>query len=465
MVFFRHNTIEPCHLAQAMTESRGRVVLIIGGGGREHALAMSMDSSPSISAVHVTPGNAGTAAIATNHSIADSDIEGLVKLASELAVDFVIVGPEAPLVAGIADRLRAIEIPCFGPDAENAMLEGSKIIAKQAMSELEVPTSDYLVLSAQLETEVDTNAEGISEGIVEGEYICPSDEDIVEALEVFAGDPWVIKRDVLAGGKGVVVTESKQEAIDFIKSSIKTDGEVILEAFLPGIEASILVIMDEHSAICLPPSQDHKRVGEGDTGPNTGGMGAYCPAPVITPAVHAKIMQRIVKPMHEGLSNQEVPYRGVLFIGLMIDENEDPNVVEFNVRFGDPECQVTLPLVASDFGEMLYYAAIGKLAEHEDEFNDKHCLTVVLASEGYPSTPKKGLPITGTGLSSTGESWVSHAGTKIVDGMLVSSGGRVLSCTAVADTLQQAAEMAYSLLETIELEGSHYRRDIGHHAL
>jgi len=426
-----------------MTGDEGRVVLVVGGGGREHALTMSLISSKSVSAVHVAPGNAGTAAIATNHPISASNIDGMLELALELAADFVVVGPEAPLVAGLADRLRENGIACFGPDSENAMLEGSKIVAKQAMEDLEVPTADYFVLQA-------------------GESL---EDDIEEALDAFSGEPWVIKRDVLAGGKGVVVTENRNEATNFIKSSIETDGEVLLEAFLAGEEVSMLVIMDEHSAICLPPSQDHKRVGDGDTGPNTGGMGAYCPAPVVTPEINSRIMQRIVMPMHEGLSSQEIPYRGVLFIGLMIDADGNPFVVEFNVRFGDPECQVTLPLINSDFGDMLFCAATGTLVEHEDEFNDLCSLTVVLAAEGYPSTPIKGRIITGEGISSSGNSWISHAGTKLVDGELISNGGRVLSCTAIGGSLQEAAERAYSLIKSLELEGSHYRKDIGYRAL
>nr|MCS5585524.1 phosphoribosylamine--glycine ligase [Pseudomonadales bacterium] len=281
----------------------------------------------------------------------------------------------------------------------------------------------------------------------------------------FSSNPWVIKRDVLAGGKGVVVTADRDEAKEFISQSILSDDLVLLEDFLPGEEASMLVIMDESAAICLPPSQDHKRVGEGDVGLNTGGMGAYCPAPVVTEAVREKVMERIVGPMHIGLSSQVNPYRGVLYVGLMIDSLGDPYVVEFNVRFGDPECQVTLPLISSDVYLMLMSAAAGNLERYEARFSHGHCLTVVLAAEGYPGPPVKGREISGSGLSSTEEAWIIHAGTDLQDGKLVSTGGRVLSVTGYGSDLAAAALQACSVISEIELDGSHYRRDIGFRAL
>lgn len=418
-----------------------RSVLVVGGGGREHALCRSLSQSESISDVHVSPGNAGTLNYATNHSVSASDVDGLVSLSRSLGVDFVVVGPEAPLCDSIADILLSHGIPCFGPQAVHAELEGSKLFAKEAMRRADVPTADYVVLDSR--------------------------SDIESALSSYSDNPWVIKRDVLAGGKGVVVTTNLSEAVEFIDDSIKTDGHVLLESFLPGEEASMLVVMDASGFVCLPPSQDHKRVWDGDKGLNTGGMGAYCPAPVVTEEIHQKVLERIVKPMHESLSAMDVPYRGVLYVGLMIDENGDPFVVEFNVRFGDPECQVTLPLIASDVGELLYAASTDSLETSSVSFHDMHCLTVVLASEGYPQSAVKGRIILGA--ERTGDSdgaWVSHAGTGTDDSnRLISTGGRVLATTSIASSLAEARANSYQRMETISLQGSHHRNDIGHRAL
>ncbi|MBA4694950.1 MAG: phosphoribosylamine--glycine ligase [Candidatus Poseidoniales archaeon] len=414
----------------------GMSVLVVGGGGREHALCLGLARSDSVSEIHCAPGNAGTAEIATNHPF--TEVSDLIHLAFQLDVDFVVAGPEAPLCDGLSDKLSNMDIPCFGPVAALARLEGSKLHAKQVMRENGVPTADFHVLD--------------------------KDSNIDEALNDFAGNPWVVKRDVLAGGKGVVVTEDRTEAKQFIEESILSDGRVLLEDFLPGEEASMLVIMDGSGFVCMPASQDHKREFEGDKGRNTGGMGAYAPAPVYTESVKQKTIERIVKPMHEALSSRRVPYRGVLYVGLMIDENNDPYVVEFNVRFGDPECQITIPLIASDLGEMLFAASTDNLSQLDVKFHDKHALTVVLAAENYPGSVEKGRTISGIP-KSTSDCWVNHAGTKSENGRLVSNGGRVLSCTAIADTLDQAASKAYALIEQIELSGSHYRRDIGHRAL
>ena len=259
----------------------------------------------------------------------------------------------------------------------------------------------------------------------------------------------------------------RTEAVAFIQQSIETDGHVLLERFLPGEEASMLVVMDSSGYVCLPPSQDHKRVFDEDKGPNTGGMGAYCPAPVVTDAIHRKTIERIVEPMFTHLSSMDIPYRGVLYVGLMIDEHGDPYVVEFNVRFGDPECQVTLPLIDGDVGELLYAASNDQLSSLEVAFHPHHALTVVLASEGYPQSAIKGRTIHGAGHGSdTSETWVSHAGTaRDEENNLISSGGRVLSVTSVAETLQKAHDLSYQRLQQIRLEGSHYRTDIGHRAL
>ena len=336
----------------------GLKVLIVGSGGREHALAIGLSNSPSVESIHTCPGNAGTAMLGVNHAVPASDVNAVIELAIELSVDLVVVGPEAPLVSGISDSLRERGIPSFGPHSKGAELEGSKLHAKQMMEQLGIPTA--------------------------GVQILKPDSDIDAALSRYS-PPWVIKRDVLAAGKGVVVTSDFQEANAFIQESITTDGFVLLEEFLTGEEASMLVIMDESGYICLPASQDHKRVGEGDSGPNTGGMGAYAPAPVVTDSVKQRVIQEIVNPMHHHLRNQPIPYRGVLYVGLMINDEGAPSVVEYNVRFGDPETQVTIPLIESDLGEMLLAAAEGRIADYQPTFSNKSAVTVVLASEGYPA--------------------------------------------------------------------------------
>ena len=419
----------------------GRRVLVVGGGGREHALCRARSASSSIAGIHIAPGNAGTLHYGTNHDIAASNIEGLLALADNHDVDFVVVGPEAPLCDGLADQLIAMNIPCFGPQRLHAELEGSKLFAKKAMDAAGVPTAEYDVMDAT--TNVDA------------------------CLDARSHEPWVIKRDVLAGGKGVVVTSNRQEALEFIDKSIQSDGHVLLERFLPGEEASMLVVMDKSGYVCLPASQDHKRAYDGDTGPNTGGMGAYCPAPVITESIHEKVLQQIVQPMFTHLSSMHVPYRGVLYVGLMIDAKGDPYVVEFNVRFGDPECQVTLPLIEGDVGELLFGAANDTLATMDVSFKNQHALTVVLASEGYPQSAIKGRNILGADSSQdTAATWISHAGTTHdAKGHLVSSGGRVLAVTSIADSLDKARDLSYLRLANITLEGSHHRTDIGYRAL
>ncbi len=417
-------------------------VLVVGGGGREHALAIGLAASPSVAEVHVAPGNAGTASMASNHALLDSDVEGLVELAVELDCDLVVVGPEGPLVAGLADLLRTKDIPCFGPHSAGAELEGSKLHAKQVMQLNGVPTGGVVVID--------------DAGQIE------------DALDSFQS-PWVVKRDVLAGGKGVTVTDERDVAREAISSAIAADSFVLLEEFLTGEEASMLVMLDESGWVALPSSQDHKRVGEGDSGPNTGGMGAYAPAPVVTDAVRDKVFERIVEPMHAWLSTQETPYRGCLYVGLMIDDDDDPYVVEYNVRFGDPETQVTIPLISSDLYQLLLSVAEGRVADMTPEFSDSHALTVVLAAQGYPGPPRTGLPISLASevLVDAGSSaLVHHAGTGHDNqGRLVASGGRVLASTGIASSLEGARDAAYDLLAGIELEGSHYRRDIGHRAL
>ena len=363
-------------------------------------------------------------------------------MTSELGADLVVVGPEAPLVDGLADSLRAKGIACFGPHAEGAMLEGSKLHAKRVMQSLGVPTGGCVVVEEA--------------GAIEA------------ALESFES-PWVVKRDVLAAGKGVTVTSDRQQAHDALAAGLASDGLVLLEEHLSGEEASVLVVMDESGYVCLPPSQDHKRVGEGDTGPNTGGMGAYAPAPVATPAVLQRVIDEIVEPMHHHLRNQNVPYRGCLYVGLMIDSEGAPGVIEFNVRFGDPETQVTVPLISSDLAELLLACAEGRVSDVEVDFQSHSAATVVLASEGYPESSVTGRIISGSEVEiEEGEvrGFVHYAGANFdAEENLVSSGGRVLSATGTAPDLSGAVGAAYGVIDGIALEGSHYRSDIAYRAL
>ena len=418
-------------------------VLVIGSGGREHALCAGLVSSQTIGSLFCSPGNAGTASIATNVKLDISNHDSVIEFCKNHEISLVVVGPEAPLCDGISDTLMAAGINSFGPESYLANLEGSKAFAKEIMFKAGVPTA---------------RVERLEEG-----------SNIDKTLDEFSENPWVIKRDVLAGGKGVVVTTDRQEAIDFIQFSIESDGYVLLESFLSGEEASMLVVMDKNSFLCLPASQDHKRVGNGDTGPNTGGMGAYCPAPVVTEDVFSKVKGRIVKPMHDFFSTLEVPYRGVLYVGLMIDESGDPSVVEFNVRFGDPECQVTIPMIKADLVELFTAACEDKLESLEVDFHEQCAICVVLASEGYPSSPIKGRMVegidSGFGTPGLNSSWINPAGLSSGEnGEFIASGGRVLTCTAMMDNLDLARDSAYQKLLQLRLEGSHYRTDIGHRA-
>ena len=413
-------------------------VLVLGSGGREHALGRAMVRSGGPLVLHFAPGNAGTALIGTNHSVSITDPDAVLHLVTERSIDLVVVGPEAPLVAGVANRLRSSGISVVGPDADLAHLEGSKVHAKAVMQTLGIPTADHIVARSRQEVEA--------------------------ALSRFEGAPWVVKRDVLAGGKGVTVSSDREEAFGAAMEAIESDGCVLIEAHLPGEEASMLVLMDRSGWVDLPASQDHKRAYEGDRGPNTGGMGAYAPAPVVTTEVRDRVIDRIIRPMQAWIAEHTSTYRGILFIGLMIDANGDPHVVEFNVRCGDPETQVTFPLIRSDVHEMFQCLADGRIRDHRIEIDEaSSVLAVVLASEGYPGSVRTGRPITDTGEDDRA-AWVIHAGTSLQDASLISSGGRVLCSVGQADLLDEAAAKAYARLADVHLEGAHHRRDIGHHA-
>ena len=417
-------------------------VLIVGSGGREHAIALGLLEGETFTDLHCAPGNAGTSLIASNHEVNSTDAEGIVELAKEIGASLVVVGPEMPLVMGLADLLRNESIPCFGPQKDGAMLEGSKLHAKKVMESIGVPTGRFEIVDDL--------------------------SNIEKHLDSFE-PPWVIKRDILAGGKGVTVTSSRIEARDALTRAVESDGFVLIEENLYGEEASVLVFIDESGYIMLPASQDHKRVGEGDKGPNTGGMGAYAPAPVATPSVLSRTREEIVEPMHHYLRNLESPYRGCLYVGLMIDKDGSPNVIEFNVRLGDPEAQVTIPLFESDLGSVLLSVAKGRISEMEVDFSEMHASTVVLASEGYPEDVLSGREVIGWE-SRIEEGQVigfTHlAGARISnEGKLVSTGGRVLSATGIATSLPDALDASYQIIEGIQLEGSHYRKDIGFRAL
>ena len=413
-------------------------VLVVGSGGREHAIVIGLERSESVSNIHITPGNAGTGSIGTNHDIQADDLEGVCELAKAIQADLVVIGPEGPLVAGLADLIRSMGIPCFGPNASGAKIEGSKQHANELMNKLSIPTAQSMVTK---------------------------DLERIQTVLSETPPPWVLKRDGLAAGKGVTVTSDVQVALEAASNAINTDGRVIIEEYMHGEEASILVLMDESGYIVLPPSQDHKRVKDGDLGPNTGGMGAYAPAPVVTEDVMSRTVDQIIKPMWQYFRGLKEPYRGCLYVGLMIS-NGIPRVVEFNARFGDPETQVTLPLVNSDIGLLLLSVSEGRVGQFEIDLSPLHAATVVLASEGYPGDTKIGRPIIGLNEGDDDEwTYIYHAATTKESGKYISSGGRVVSVTGISHSLEDALRKSYESIKKINLEGSHYRSDIGQRAL
>jgi phosphoribosylamine--glycine ligase len=414
-------------------------ILIIGSGGREHALALALAADPSVTGLHVAPGNAGTAEVATNHDVVATDPAEVTDLARALGVDLVVVGPEAPLVAGVADAVRAAGIDCFGPSAAAAALEGSKAFAKQVMAEAGVPTAMA--------------------------HVCTTLPEVAAALDQF-GAPHVVKDDGLAGGKGVVVTDDRAAALAHAEACLaRPDGTVVVEEYLDGPEVSLFAITDGVSAVPLLPAQDFKRVGDGDTGPNTGGMGAYAPLPWAPPGLVDEVLRRVVEPTVEVMRRRGTPFAGLLYAGLALT-SRGLRVVEFNARFGDPETQVVLALLRTPLAGVLRAAARGTLTGLPPlEWHPGSAITVVLAAPGYPEAPETGGVITGAPDAAIGESgwdaaWVVHAGTGRRDGALVASGGRVLCATARAGDLVRARERAYELLDGIELPGGHHRSDI-----
>jgi len=428
----------------------GLTIMVVGSGGREHALAWKLAQSPRVAKVLVAPGNPGTAATEKCHNLPANDISSWLSAAREHRVDLTIVGPEAPLAAGIVDAFQAEGLPIFGPTRAAAQLEASKAFGKAFMARHGIPTAPFATFT-------DPQAA----------------HDYVEAH----GAPIVIKADGLAAGKGVVVAQTVAEAHQAIDQMMvghalgEAGAQVVIEAFLEGEEASFIVIADGKEALALATSQDHKRLYDGDRGPNTGGMGAYSPAPVVTPEVHARVMREIIRPTLAAMAAEGTPYVGFLYAGLMIRPDGAPFVVEFNCRMGDPETQPIMARLKSDLVDLLEAALTGQIAEASAEWDRRVALAVVLAAEGYPSTPRKGDPIRGlpsepTPLAPGDEPLLFHAGTaQAADGTIVTAGGRVVAVTALGDSVAAAQRRAYALAEAIDFAGKHYRRDIGHRAL
>jgi phosphoribosylamine--glycine ligase len=421
-------------------------ILVIGSGGREHALAWKLAQSPLATKVYVAPGNAGTALEPNleNVAIGAENIPALLAFAKEKDIGFTLVGPEAPLVAGIVDRFQAAGLKCFGPTARGARLEASKSFAKDFLKRHGIPTAASATFF-----------------------------DLHKALTYLSSQkiPIVIKADGLAAGKGVVVAQTRAEAEAALHDMLsgKVFGEageqVVIEEYLEGEEASFIFMADGKNVLPMASSQDHKRVGEGDTGPNTGGMGAYSPAPIVDNDVHRSIMNEIVLPTMRGLAAEGMPYTGFLYAGLMIDEDDSPRVIEFNCRFGDPETQPIMMRLQSDLLAHCLAALDGRLEQEQATWNPRPSMGVVLAAGGYPGDYQKGLPITGLPQDPDPDVKVFHAGTSLNGDQLVTSGGRVLCVTALGDDLQAARQKAYGVAEGISWPGMQYRRDIGHRAL
>ncbi len=420
-------------------------ILIIGGGGREHALAWKAAQSEKVAHVFVAPGNAGTALEnkVSNVEISAGDIPALKTFAIENKIDLTIVGPEDPLCAGIVDEFSAADLKCYGPGRSAAILEGSKTFAKNFMSRHGIPTA-----TSETFTQIDPAISWIKD----------------------KGAPIVIKADGLAAGKGVVIAQTIDEAIQAVRDMLAGNafGEaghsVVIEEYLTGEEASFIVMTDGKTILPLATSQDHKARDEGDTGPNTGGMGAYSPAPVVTPRLHDRIMAEVIEPVIKGMTSEGRPYKGFLYAGVMIAEDGTPNVLEFNCRFGDPETQPIMMRLKSDLVELCLAATNGQLRGKFAEWDPRPALGVVLASAGYPENYKKGDVISGLDIEQA-DLKVFHAGTSEKDGEILTAGGRVLCVSALGDSVKDAQQKAYEGVGKINWDGMFYRKDIGHRAI
>ncbi|WP_171122820.1 MULTISPECIES: phosphoribosylamine--glycine ligase [unclassified Ruegeria] len=418
-------------------------ILILGSGGREHSLAWAVMQNPKCDRLIVAPGNAGIAQIAECAALDIENGGAVVSFAEENAIDFVIVGPEAPLAAGVADRLREAGVLVFGPSAEAARLEASKSFTKEICDAAGASTAAYARF-----TEADPAKAYIRE----------------------QGAPIVVKADGLAAGKGVIVAMDEETALEAIDDMFGgafggAGAEVVIEEFMEGEEASLFVLCDGENILSVGTAQDHKRVGEGDTGLNTGGMGAYSPAPVLSAEIEARAMDEIVRPTMDEMKRRGAPFQGVLYAGLMIKDGQ-PRLVEYNVRFGDPECQVLMMRLGGQVMDLMHAAAEGRLAEARVNWADDHAITVVMAANGYPGSYEKGSMINGLdALPEDSKNMVFHAGTKAEDGQILAAGGRVLNVTARGETLQDARDRAYAMVDGIDWPGGFFRRDIGWRAL
>ena len=419
-------------------------VLVIGSGGREHALAWKLAQSEKVEKVFVAPGNGGTALENKLENVAVSGSDALADFVEQQGVSLTVVGPEAPLADGVVNVFRSRGLKIFGPTKEAAQLESSKDFAKAFMKRHNIPTADYQTFT---------------------------DPELAHHYIDEKGAPIVIKTDGLAAGKGVVVATTLQQAHDAVTMMLsgnkfgEAGSRVVIEEFLDGEEASFIVLVDGKNVLPLATSQDHKRLKDHDEGPNTGGMGAYSPAPIVTPALHARILREIIDPTVNGMLNDGIPFTGFLYAGLMIDKAGNPKTLEFNCRMGDPETQPIMSRLKSDLSAVLEQAVNGHLDQVELAWDRRIALGVVLAAAGYPESPQKGNTITGIPEESS-DGKVFHAGTKVdSEGRLLSSGGRVLCAVGLADTVRGAQQNAYNLVESIQFEGAQYRHDIGWRAL
>ena len=419
-------------------------VLVIGGGGREHTLVWKLAQSKKVTKLYAAPGNPGMKDLAECVDLDIADLDGLADWAEKHAIDLTVVGPEAPLVAGIVDVFKARGLTIFGPSAKAAEIEGSKIFSKELMEKYGVPTAFFKV--------------------------CDNLADARAFVEE-KGAPIVIKADGLAAGKGVVVAMTRDEALAALDEMMgahkfgSAGNRVVIEEFMEGEEASLLAFTDGKTIVPMLAAQDHKRVNDGDQGPNTGGMGAYCPAPVMTDALKEKTVKEVLRPIVDALAKEGRPYSGCLYAGLMI-KGDSVKVVEFNARFGDPATRVVLPLLTRDLAEIMVACANGTLTPDLVEWSDKAAVCVVMASGGYPASYKKGIPITGLkAANAMDDVVVFHAGTREEDGKILTNGGRVLGVTAVADDIPSAQQKAYDAVDKIHFDGAHYRQDIAWRAL
>ena len=419
-------------------------VLVVGGGGREHALVWKIAQSPKVSKIYCAPGNAGISEQATLVPIKANDLNGLLNFASQEKIDLTIVGPEEPLTKGIVDLFESKGLMIFGASKRAAELEGSKAFAKEMMKKYRIPTSSYEIFDDPRKA-----------------------KDYIRAQ----GAPIVVKADGLAAGKGVVVCKTVEEALRSVDQIMveKIFGDagnrVVVEDYLVGEEASYIAFTDGKAILSMASSQDHKQVFDGDQGPNTGGMGAYSPAPVVTDEVHEKIIEKILRPIIQGMGEEGRPYKGVLYAGLMIHEDH-PRVLEFNARFGDPETQPVLMRMKGDIIPILVACIEGNLSRYKIEWDNRAAVCVVMASKGYPGDYEKGKPISGLEeISQMEDVFVFHAGTALRDGQMSTNGGRVLGVTGLGKDIPRAIERTYQAVQKISWEGVHYRKDIGQRAL